>query len=243
MILGMVTVVLAHRAMAQDYTIDWHTVGGGGGSSAGGEFKLHGTIGQAIAGSSAGGTFKLSGGFLPGVFGATSPEPPSVPPGAEHRANKHRYLSIDPSTNAANNVAIKLELAEMKRCSGDLARACKVDDDCEVAVPGSGTCIQHADVGLSWWVQAPQQEPLGCLPGPCGDDDWFARVEGVPYFDTWTLSTLHIGDCQIIPVVTYEISACAPPDGVVCSDPLTIGSESLQTRGRVGLPHLGSYGI
>ncbi len=154
------------------------------------------------------------------------PNPLILPFNPKHQARKHRYLSIDPSTNALNNVGLKVEVAEMRRCSGDLERACTVDDDCEAAVPGSGTCIQHSDVGTAgpWWVQAPQQEPLGCIPGPCGDEDWFARVAGTPYFDAWTLSTLHIGDCEMVPVATYEISACAPPDGVLCSDPLTIGT-------------------
>ena len=114
----------------------------------------------------------------------------------------------------------------MKRCSGDPSRACTVDDDCEPAVPGTGTCVHHPDVTTAgpWWVQAPQQEPLGCLPGPCGDEDWFARVDSTPYFDEWTLTTLHIGDCEIIPVATYLVRACFAPDGVLCSEPLTIGT-------------------
>ncbi len=149
--------------------------------------------------------------------------PPQLP-GPPHDAAKHRYLSIDPTINPSLGTAIKVEVVEMRRCSGDVERACRVDGDCEAAVPGSGACSQHPDVGSLWWVQAPQQEPLGCLPGPCGDEDWFARVDAVPYFDTWTLSTLHIGDCEIIPVATYEMRACAPPDGVLCSDSLTIGT-------------------
>ena len=31
-------------------------------------------------------------------------------------------------------------------------------------------------------------------------------------------------DCEVIPVATYDIRACAPPDGTVCSDPLRIGT-------------------
>ncbi len=166
--------------------------------------------------------------------------PPDLPADATHQTAKHRYLSIDPSTNAPDDVALKVELTEMRRCSGQLSRACKVDDDCEAAVPGSGTCIQHPDVGSSWWVQAPQQEPLGCLPDNlCGDEDWFARLNSGLYFDTWALDMLHIGDCEIIPVATYEIRACAPPEGVVCSDQLIIGT--------IGQPYLapsfhGNYG-
>jgi hypothetical protein len=114
----------------------------------------------------------------------------------------------------------------MRRCEGDLSRACSGDADCEPAVPGTGICVQHPDVGTAgpWWVQSPEQEPLGCLPGPCGDEDWFARVGAAPYFDTWSLLTLHVGDCEMIPVATYEVRACSAPDGAVCSDPLTIGT-------------------
>ncbi len=150
----------------------------------------------------------------------------ALPADPAHQGAKHRYLSIDTSSNPARDVGSRVELVSMRRCSGLLGRACRVDDDCEAAVPGSGTCIEHPDVGTAgpWWVQAPQQEQLGCHPGPCGDEDWFARVDSVPYFDTWTLSTLHIGDCEIIPAATYEIRACSPPDGVVCSDALTIGT-------------------
>ncbi len=152
--------------------------------------------------------------------------PPNRPADPEHRVRKHRYISVDPNTNCGREVALKVEVAEMKRCSGDLERACKVDEDCEAAVPGSGTCIQHPDVGTAgpWWVQAPQQEQLGCIPGPCGDEDWFARLDAVAHFDVWNLTTLHIGDCETVPVATYEIWACSPPDGAICGDPLTIGT-------------------
>ena len=38
------------------------------------------------------------------------------------------------------------------------------------------------------------------------------------------MDTLHVGDCQVIPVATYEIRACEPPDGAVCGDPLRIAT-------------------
>ncbi len=159
--------------------------------------------------------------------GGTPPVvPPELPASERHQARKNRYVTIDSSTNAAESIALKVTLLSMRRCSGDLARACTVDEDCEAAAPGSGTCIQHPDVSAAgpWWVQAPQQEPLGCIPGPCGDEDWFARVDGTVHFDVWTLATLHVGDCEMVPVATYAITACLPPDGSVCSDPLTIGT-------------------
>jgi len=51
------------------YDINWWTVDSGGGlsQSAGGEYTLKGTIGQADAGSSSGGEYALEGGFWAGI--------------------------------------------------------------------------------------------------------------------------------------------------------------------------------
>jgi hypothetical protein len=46
-----------------DYTLDWYTIDGGGGTSTGGDFSLSGTIGQPDAGSMSSGSYALSGGF------------------------------------------------------------------------------------------------------------------------------------------------------------------------------------
>ncbi len=54
---------LAPTAFAQDFAIDWYTIDGGGGFSAGGDFELEGTIGQPDAGALTGGDFALTGGF------------------------------------------------------------------------------------------------------------------------------------------------------------------------------------
>lgn len=46
------------------YSIDWHTIDGGGGASTGGVYSVTGTIGQPDAGPTmAGGQFTLTGGF------------------------------------------------------------------------------------------------------------------------------------------------------------------------------------
>src|SRR5438093_13726584 len=55
------------RLSAQNYSIDWFTTDGGGGSSSGGSYTLSGTIGQPDAGTSSGGTYTLEGGFWPGI--------------------------------------------------------------------------------------------------------------------------------------------------------------------------------
>jgi len=49
-----------------DYSIDWYTIDGGGGTSNGGPYEVTGTIGQPDAAYSAGGRYELSGGFWPG---------------------------------------------------------------------------------------------------------------------------------------------------------------------------------
>ncbi|VGO14373.1 hypothetical protein PDESU_02934 [Pontiella desulfatans] len=54
--------VAALAAMAQ-YSIDWSTIDGGGGNSAGGSYTLRGTIGQADSGNMAGGSYAVHGGF------------------------------------------------------------------------------------------------------------------------------------------------------------------------------------
>ena len=56
-------------AAAQTYSIDWHTIDGGGGTSTGGVYSVSGTIGQPDAGAMSGGNYSLTGGFwsLPSV--------------------------------------------------------------------------------------------------------------------------------------------------------------------------------
>src|SRR5437868_5309111 len=52
------------RASGQSYSIDWHKIGGGGGTSSNSQFSISGTIGQADAGGPlGGGAYSISGGF------------------------------------------------------------------------------------------------------------------------------------------------------------------------------------
>ena len=64
------TLILAALVFASvasgDYKIAWSTIDGGGGTSAGGQYIVTGTIGQPDAASSAGGQYELLGGFWPG---------------------------------------------------------------------------------------------------------------------------------------------------------------------------------
>src|SRR5208283_3250718 len=52
------------HAAAQNYSIDWYKVAGGGGTSTGATYQVTGTIGQPDAGASmSGGGYSLTGGF------------------------------------------------------------------------------------------------------------------------------------------------------------------------------------
>lgn len=67
-LVAMTVGLAAAQAWGQQYEIPWHTIDGGGGTSAGGSFSLSGTIGQHDAGPTmTGGQFALTGGFWAGV--------------------------------------------------------------------------------------------------------------------------------------------------------------------------------
>jgi len=56
--------LLALPALGQtNYSLDWSTVDGGGGTSTGGLYAVTGTIGQPDAGRMSGGTYTVEGGF------------------------------------------------------------------------------------------------------------------------------------------------------------------------------------
>jgi hypothetical protein len=60
------------------YALDWFTLDGGGGTSAGGTYALSGTLGQPEAGPGLiGGSFAVQGCFWPGVV-RVSPEVPPI---------------------------------------------------------------------------------------------------------------------------------------------------------------------
>ncbi|MHC4696310.1 MAG: M28 family metallopeptidase [Planctomycetota bacterium] len=121
-------------------------------------------------------------------------------PGPPHDSAKHRYLSIDPSANSGRDTAIKVEVAEMRRCVVDPRRACLADEDCDPVCAndldkyctsseqcGGADCIETGpcwdmapdyDPPLSWIVQQPVQEPEGsgckrpgCPPYDPGEDN------------------------------------------------------------------------
>ena len=61
------SVLMPLVSFAQNYSIDWSKIAGGGGTSTGGNYSLVGTIGQHDAGTLTGGNYTLEGGFLSGI--------------------------------------------------------------------------------------------------------------------------------------------------------------------------------
>lgn len=60
----LLALLLAGTAGAQNYSIDWYKIAGGGGTSANGQYSLSGTIGQPDAGGPmTGGGYSLTGGI------------------------------------------------------------------------------------------------------------------------------------------------------------------------------------
>jgi hypothetical protein len=61
---AVICLLLPLLANAQNFSIDWHKVAGGGGTSSNGQYAVSGTIGQHDASSPmTGGNFSLTGGF------------------------------------------------------------------------------------------------------------------------------------------------------------------------------------
>ena len=61
---------------AQNYSIDWFTIDGGGGTSTGGVYSISGTIGQPDAGVMSGGNYSLAGGFWGIISAVQTPGAP-----------------------------------------------------------------------------------------------------------------------------------------------------------------------
>jgi len=71
--IGFLVAGIALACSGADYTIDWWSTGGGGGTSAGGNYSVSGTIGQPDAGTLSGGNFTLQGGFWATPATASTP--------------------------------------------------------------------------------------------------------------------------------------------------------------------------
>jgi len=76
-LLGAILCAFGSAASAQ-YSIDWYTIDGGGGTSTGGVYTVSGTIGQPDAGSMSGGNYTLTGGFWSVVAAVQTPGAPRL---------------------------------------------------------------------------------------------------------------------------------------------------------------------
>ncbi len=66
-------------AMAQQYSIDWYKVAGGGGTSTGSTYQVNGTVGQHDAGGPmTGGNYSLTGGFWALISVVQTPGAPTL---------------------------------------------------------------------------------------------------------------------------------------------------------------------
>jgi len=66
-------------SLGQGYSIDWHTIDGGGGSSSNGQYSVTGTIGQSDAGGPmTNGPYSLVGGFWSFVGLVQTPGAPTL---------------------------------------------------------------------------------------------------------------------------------------------------------------------
>ena len=54
---------IASRSSAQPYSIDWHSIDNGGGTSVGGDFSVRGSIAQLDISKMSGGDYAIAGGF------------------------------------------------------------------------------------------------------------------------------------------------------------------------------------
>ena len=84
-------------AFGQSFSIDWHTIDGGGGVSAGGVFSVNGTIGQPDAGGPmTGGPYSVVGGYWALPIGVPTPGLPTLL--IVHGAPGFATLSWSPAT-------------------------------------------------------------------------------------------------------------------------------------------------
>jgi hypothetical protein len=60
---GLLLCAAALATHAQNFSLDWFSVDGGGGTSTGGVYTVSGSIGQPDAGAMSGGNYTLQGGF------------------------------------------------------------------------------------------------------------------------------------------------------------------------------------
>ena len=77
--LGCALTLALPLSVHAQYSIDWFTIDGGGGTSIGGVYSVSGTIGQPDVGATiGGGSYTLQGGFWPGLVVPSSTGGPTL---------------------------------------------------------------------------------------------------------------------------------------------------------------------
>jgi hypothetical protein len=100
--------LLALTAGAQNYSIDWYKVSGGGGTSTGGVYSVSGTIGQHDAGvPMTGGNFSLTGGF----WALYAVQTPGAPVLGIQFTTTNTAMVYWPSPSAGYNLQVNTNLA------------------------------------------------------------------------------------------------------------------------------------
>ncbi len=72
MLWALASATVLAQSSGGNYTLDKHTIDGGGGTSTGGNYTLQGTIGQPDAGRLEGGPYVIEGGFWASTGGQTA---------------------------------------------------------------------------------------------------------------------------------------------------------------------------
>lgn len=75
---GLLFLIGGQEASAQPYSMDWHSMDGGGGRSVGGSYAVEGTVGQPDAGVHTGAGWRVEGGFWSAFAAVPSPGSPEL---------------------------------------------------------------------------------------------------------------------------------------------------------------------
>lgn len=99
--LAALTLLFAATALADEFSLDWYSIDGGGNMwTTGGSYELSGTIGQHDAGVMTGGDYELTGGFW---FAA--PAGPTICRGDTNCDGVISYGDINPFVVALNSLS------------------------------------------------------------------------------------------------------------------------------------------
>jgi hypothetical protein len=106
-LLSFLAATVCLPAVAQLYTISWHKIAGGGGTSTGGVYSVSGTIGQHDAGGPlTGGNFSLAGGF----WALTAVQTPGAPTLGIVLTSTNTAMVYWPSTSTGFSLQVNTDL-------------------------------------------------------------------------------------------------------------------------------------